>query len=80
MLVKFSRLFGMLSAMATWKVHATATSAGNISSLPAMLSMSALSDKHDAVLQPRTNIGNGVELRIYPLGDSITNGYLSSDD
>lgn len=35
---------------------------------------------HDAALQRRTNVGNGIELRIYPLGDSITNGYLSSDD
>lgn len=33
-----------------------------------------------AGLHPRTNVGNGVQLRIYPLGDSITNGYQSSDD
>ncbi|KAL8635487.1 MAG: hypothetical protein Q9228_007023, partial [Teloschistes exilis] len=39
-----------------------------------------VTDIQDAVLQPRAYIGNGVELRIYPLGDSITKGYLSSDD
>ncbi|KAL8949205.1 MAG: hypothetical protein Q9222_004668 [Ikaeria aurantiellina] len=37
-------------------------------------------DMHEAVLSPRTNVGNGVELRVYPLGDSITNGFQSSDD
>ena len=31
-------------------------------------------------LTRRTNIGNGVELRIFPLGDSITNGFQSSDN
>lgn len=35
---------------------------------------------HTANVYPRANIGNGVELRVYPLGDSITNGYQSSDD
>ncbi|KAL8959474.1 MAG: hypothetical protein Q9193_003670 [Seirophora villosa] len=33
-----------------------------------------------AALSTRSNVGNGVELRIFTLGDSITNGYKSSDD
>ncbi|KAI4198895.1 MAG: hypothetical protein LQ350_004960 [Teloschistes chrysophthalmus] len=76
MLFKASRLLGFSSALATWNGHAIAKSADNISSSSAI----SMSDMQDAILQPRTNIGNGVELRIYPLGDSITNGYLSSDD
>ncbi|KAL9601531.1 MAG: hypothetical protein Q9219_002483 [cf. Caloplaca sp. 3 TL-2023] len=31
-------------------------------------------------LHSRANIGNGVELRILPLGDSITNGFQSTDN
>lgn len=29
-------------------------------------------------ISPRANIGNGVQLRIYPLGDSITSGTEST--
>ncbi|KAL8966917.1 MAG: hypothetical protein Q9197_005718 [Variospora fuerteventurae] len=33
-----------------------------------------------SALSTRSNIGNGIELRIFTLGDSITNGFKSSDD
>lgn len=37
-------------------------------------------EKSFATLDTRANAGSGVELRVYALGDSITNGYQSSDD
>ncbi|KAL8637044.1 MAG: hypothetical protein Q9228_005642, partial [Teloschistes exilis] len=74
MLCKTTLSLGFVSAWALWMGYAIAESAHNTSSSPAM------SDMQNAVLYPRTSIGNGIELRIYPLGDSITNDYLSSDD
>ncbi|KAL9059935.1 MAG: hypothetical protein Q9206_001254 [Seirophora lacunosa] len=35
---------------------------------------------NDLQLTPRTNVGNGIELRVLPLGDSITNGFQSTDN
>ncbi|KAL8634660.1 MAG: hypothetical protein Q9228_007754, partial [Teloschistes exilis] len=76
MLFKANNLLTFVTALAPWTGHAMDRSTTNVSFSPAIM----ISDMHDAALQPRTNIGNGIELRIYPLGDSITNGYLSSDD
>ncbi|KAL8656786.1 MAG: hypothetical protein Q9210_000029 [Variospora velana] len=36
---------------------------------------SSLGPVNDLQLTRRTNVGNGIELRIMPLGDSITNGF-----
>ncbi|KAL9586439.1 MAG: hypothetical protein Q9212_000903 [Teloschistes hypoglaucus] len=77
MLIKASRLLGFVSAIATWNGHATAISADNDSFSPAILRKSAFV-LHYAVRIRLTD--TCIELRVYPLGDSITNGYLSSDD
>ncbi|KAL8942644.1 MAG: hypothetical protein Q9216_001557 [Gyalolechia sp. 2 TL-2023] len=43
-------------------------------------SMTAVDKLQVPTLHPRASVGNGIELRIYPLGDSITNGYQSTDN
>ena len=42
--------------------------------------MAAVNKLEISSLEQRSNVGDGIELRILPLGDSITNGYLSSDN
>lgn len=42
--------------------------------------MIAVDELQASSLSPRADVGNSVELRIFPLGDSITNGYQSTDN
>ncbi|KAL8735840.1 MAG: hypothetical protein Q9181_002669 [Wetmoreana brouardii] len=77
MLFNTTKLFGLVAAFQPFSGNRSINDkATNVSLIfPGMPN-----DMHVANLASRASAGNGIELRIYPLGDSITNGFQSSDD